>query len=150
MGMKVILKQDVKGLGKKESLVEVNDGYARNFLFPRGLAVEATANNINIMKTRNEAEKARKAKELASARELAARINELTLVIRTKSGENGKLFGSITGKDIADKLKSDFGIDIDKKKIVLQEPIKTLGTTAVDVKLYPEVSARLTVKVEEQ
>jgi large subunit ribosomal protein L9 len=145
--MKVILKQDVKGLGKKENLVDVSDGYARNFLFPKGLAVEATATNINVMKTRNDAEKSKKERELAHARELAAKIKEITVEIRTKAGENGKLFGSITSKDIADKLKADFGLDIDKKKIVMNDAIKSLGTTEVDVKLYPEVSAKLTIKI---
>lgn len=144
--MKVILKQDVKGLGKKEDMVNVSDGYARNFLFPRGLAAEASASNINVMNTKKEAEKTRKDRELAQAKELALKVKEAVVVIKSKSGENGKLFGSITSKDISDKLKSDFKLDIDKKKIVLPDPIKSLGTTEVEVKLYPEVSAKLTVK----
>jgi large subunit ribosomal protein L9 len=148
--MKVILKQDVKGLGKKEDMVNVSDGYARNFLFPRGLAAEATANNINEMNTKKAAEKSRKDRELAQAKELASKVAEITVVIKSKSGENGKLFGSITSKDISDKLKSDFGFNIDKKKIVLPEPIKALGTTEVEVKLYPEVSAKLTVKTVQE
>lgn len=145
--MKVILKQDVKGLGKKEDLVNVNDGYARNFLFPRGLAVEASAGNINVMNTRKEAEKSKKARELAQARELAEKIKDMVVVIKTKAGENGKLFGSITSKDISDKLKADFKLDIDKKKINLPDAVKSLGELQVDVRLYPEVSAKLTVKV---
>lgn len=148
--MKVILKQDVKGLGKKEDLVNVSDGYARNFLFPRGLAAEASASNINIMNTKKEAEKSKKDRELAHARELAAKLRETVVVIRTKSGENGKLFGSITSKDISDKLKNDFNLDIDKKKIVLPEPIKSIGTSEIEVKLYPEVSGKLTVKIEHE
>jgi large subunit ribosomal protein L9 len=148
--MKVILKQDVKSLGKKESMVEVSDGYARNYLFPRGLAVEASSININVMNTKKEAEKTKKDRELAQARQLAAKIKEATVVIKTKSGENGKLFGSITSKDIADKLKNDFGLDVDKKKINLPEALKSLGTTEVEVKLYPEVSAKLTVKIEHE
>lgn len=148
--MKVILKQDVKGLGKAEDLVNVNDGYARNFLFPRGLAVEASASNINIMKTRKEAEKSKKARELAQARELAEKLKNILVVIKTKSGENGKLFGSITSKDISDKLKKDFKIDIDKKKIVLPEPIKSTGNFDIEVKIYPEVSGKLSVKIEEE
>lgn len=144
--MKVILKQDVKGLGKKEDMVNVSDGYARNFLFPRGLAAEASASNINVMNTKKEAEKTKKDRELAHAKELALKVKEAVVVIKSKSGENGKLFGSITSKDISDKLKSDFKLDIDKKKIVLPDPIKSLGTTEVEVKLYPEVSAKLTVK----
>lgn len=145
--MKVILKQDVKGLGKKEDMVNVSDGYARNFLFPRSLAVEASASNINVMNTRKEAEKSRKDRELAHARELAEKVKQTVVVIRTKAGENGKLFGSITSKDISEKLKSDFNLDIDKKKINLPDSIKSLGEVEVDVKLYPEVSAKLTVKV---
>lgn len=148
--MKVILKQEVKGLGKKEDLVNVSDGYARNFLFPRGLAAEASATNINIMNTKKEAEKSKKDRELAQAKDLAAKLKDITVTIKTKSGENGKLFGSITTKDISDKLKSDFGLDIDKKKMVLSDPIKTIGTSEVEVKLYPEVSGKLTVKIEHE
>lgn len=148
--MKVILKQDIKNLGKKENMVEVSDGYARNYLFPRGLAVEASSVNINVMNTRKEAEKTKKDRELAAAKQLAAKLNETTVVIKTKTGENGRLFGSITSKDIADKLKSDFNMEVDKKKINLPDAIKSLGTLEVEVKLYPEVSARLTVKVENQ
>jgi len=148
--MKVILKQDVKGLGKAEELVDVSDGYARNYLIPRGLAAEANASNINIMKTKKEAEKNRKARELAQARELAARLKEIVVTIRTKSGEGGKLFGSVTSKDISDKLKKDFNIDIDKKKIVLPEPIKSTGNFEVEIKLYPEVSGKLAVKIDSE
>ena len=148
--MKVILKQDVKGLGKKEDLVNVSDGYARNFLFPKGLAAEANAANINIMNTKKEAEKPKKDRELAQARELVKKLKDIEVVIRTKSGENGKLFGSITSKDISDKLKNDFKLDIDKKKIVLPEPLKSTGTVELDVKLYPEVSGKLRVRIENE
>lgn len=148
--MKVILKQDVKSLGKKESMVEVSDGYARNFLFPKGLAVEATSTNINVMNTKKEAEKAKKDKELAQAKVLAEKVKAATVVFKTKTGENGKLFGSITSKDISDKLKSVYNLDIDKKKILLEDAIKTLGTLEVEVKLYPGVSTKLTVKVENE
>lgn len=146
--MKVILKQDVKGLGKKESLVEVSDGYARNFLFPRALAVEATASNMNVMNTKKEAEKSKKDRELAQAKALADKIKEITVTLKVKAGENGKLFGSITSKDIADKLKGSAGLDIDKKKINLPEAMKSIGTYDVEVKLYPEVNAKLKVKIE--
>lgn len=148
--MKVILKQDVKGLGKKESMVEVSDGYARNFLLPRNLAVEASASNVNVMNTKKEAEKTKKARELADAKALAEKLKAVTVVIRTKAGENGKLFGSITSKDIADKLKSDFKLDVDKKKINLSDALKSLGTTEVEIKVYPEVSAKMTVKIEQE
>jgi large subunit ribosomal protein L9 len=145
--MKVILKQDVKGLGKKEDMVNVSDGYARNFLFPRSLAVEASASNINVMNTKKEAEKTKKDRELSNAKALAQKVKEAVVVIKTKAGESGKLFGSITSKDISDKLKKDFNLDIDKKKINLPDSIKSLGELEVDVKLYPDVSAKLTVKV---
>ncbi|MGE5614001.1 MAG: 50S ribosomal protein L9 [Bacillota bacterium] len=148
--MKVILKQDVKGLGKKEDMVDVSDGYARNFLFPRGLAEEANAGNINMVKTKKEAEKIKSDRELVKARELALKLNDTVVVIRTKSGEKGKLFGSITNKDIFDILKKDFKIDIDKKKIILPGPFKSLGTYEAEVRLYPEVSAKLTVKIENE
>lgn len=148
--MKVILKQDVKGLGKTEDLVNVSDGYARNFLFPRGLAAEASASNINIMNTKKEAEKSRKDRELAQAKELAARLKDVVVTIRTKSGDNGKLFGSITSKDISDQLKKNFKIDIDKKKMVLPEPLKSIGNFEIEVKLYPEVSGKLAVKIEHE
>jgi large subunit ribosomal protein L9 len=145
--MKVILKQDVKGLGKKEDMINASDGYARNFLIPRGLAVEASATNINVMNTKKEAEKSKKDRELAHAKALADKVREAVVIIKTKAGENGKLFGSITSKDISEKLKSDFNLDIDKKKINLPDAIKSLGTTEIDIKLYPEVSTKLTVKV---
>ncbi|MCX7843428.1 MAG: 50S ribosomal protein L9 [Clostridia bacterium] len=148
--MKVILKQDVKGMGKKEDMVEVSDGYARNYLLPKGLAVEANASNINVMKTKKEAERTRKDRELAEAKALAEKLKGITVVIKGKAGENGKLFGSITNKDISDMLKSVFKLDVDKKKINLPDAIKSIGTTEVEVKLYPEVSARLTVKVEQE
>lgn len=148
--MKVILQQDVKGLGKKEDLVSVSDGYARNFLLPRGLALEATNSNINVMKTKKEAEKTKKERDIAHARTLVQKLKDITVVIKTKAGDNGKLFGSITSKDIADKLKSDFNLDIDKKKINLQEPLRNLGTSDIEVKVYPEISAKLTVKIEQE
>lgn len=145
--MKVILKQDVKGLGKMEDMINASDGYARNYLIPRGLAVEASAGNLNVMKTRKEAEKSKKDRELAHARLLADKIREAVVVIKAKAGENGKLFGSITSKDISEKLKSDFNLDLDKKKINLPDAIKSLGTFEIDVKLYPEVGTKLTVRV---
>ncbi|MDP4179515.1 MAG: 50S ribosomal protein L9 [Bacillota bacterium] len=148
--MKVILKADVKGLGKKDNLVEVSDGYARNFLLPKGLAIEASASNINVMKSKNESEKMKKEKELAKAKETAEKIKNITVVLKAKASESGKLFGSITNKDVSDKLKSDFKLDIDKKQIILEDAIKSLGTTEANVKLYPEVSAKLKIKIEQE
>ena len=146
--MKVILKQDVKGLGKKDQMVEASDGYARNFLFPKGLAVEASASNINVMKTKNEAEKQRKDREIAQAKALAEKVKTTTVTLKVKAGENGKLFGSITSKDVSEALKAQHKLDIDKKKIVMPEALKSIGTCEVEVKLYPEISSKLTVKVE--
>ncbi|WP_265445707.1 50S ribosomal protein L9 [Acetivibrio straminisolvens] len=148
--MKVILKEDVKGLGKKESLVDVSDGYARNFLIPKGLAVEANASNMNIMQSKKEAEKNKKERELAQAKELAEKLKNIVVTLKAKAGENGKLFGSMTSKDVSDYLKKQHKLDIDKKKINLPESIKSLGTYEADVKLYPGVSAKLTVKIEQE
>ena len=147
--MKVILKQDVKGLGEKDSMVNVKDGYARNYLIPRGLAVEASQGNISNMNITKEAERSRKDRELEQAEILAEKLKNITVVIKAKAGENGKLFGSITNKDISEKLKSDFKFDVDRKKIVLPDVIKSLGTTEVEIKLYPNVSTKLAVKVEQ-
>ncbi|MDF2986469.1 MAG: ribosomal protein [Eubacterium sp.] len=146
--MKVILKEDVKGLGKKEQMVEASDGYARNFLFPKGLAVEATAANMNIMKTKKEAEAHKKEKEIAQAKELANKLKNITVTLKVKAGESGKLFGSITSKDVAETLKTQHKFDIDKKKLVMPDAIKAVGTFEVEVKLYPEISSKFTVKIE--
>jgi large subunit ribosomal protein L9 len=148
--MKVILKQDVKGLGKKEEMVNVSDGYARNFLLPKGLAVEASSSNINVMNTKKEAEKSKKDRELALAKELAEKINNVVVVLKAKAGDNGKLFGSVTTKDVADSLKKDHKIDIDKKKINIADAMKSLGTYEAEVKLYPGVSGKLKVKIEQE
>lgn len=146
--MKVILKQDVKGLGKKEQMVEASDGYARNFLFPKGLAVEASATNVNIMKTKKEAEAHKKEREIAQAKEMAKKIKDITLTLKVKAGDNGKLFGSITSKDVAEAMKKDQKLEIDKKKLVMPDAIKSVGTFEVEVKLYPEISSKFTVKIE--
>lgn len=147
--MKVILNQDVKGQGKKGDLIEVSDGYARNFLLPRKLASEATNENLNVLKGKKEAADYRKQQELKEAKEIAAKVEEVTVNLTAKAGENGKLFGSITSKDIAEALKMQHHIKIDKKKFVLHEGIKTLGTTIVNIKVYPDVTAKLKVKVTE-
>jgi len=146
--MKVILSEDVKGKGKKGQMIEVSDGYARNFLFTKGLAIEATAANVNVMKTKQAAESAKKAKELAAAKELAEKLSKVALTIKIKAGESGKLFGAISNKDIAEELKKQHSFDIDKKKIVLPDVIKSVGTFTVQAKLYNEVSAKFNVTVE--
>lgn len=148
--MKVILTQDIKGQGKKGQLVEVSDGYARNFLMPRGLAQEATKENLNVMHGKQEAEAYKKQMALDNAKELAEKLGELTVEIKAKSGENGKLFGSVTSKEIVEELLGAHHIKIDKKKLVLPDGIKTLGTTEVEIKLHPGVSAKLKVSVTER
>ena len=145
--MKVILMQDVNGLGKKDDIVNVNDGYARNFLLPKGLAVVADASNLSKAKARKQAEKNKKARELEQAKAIAAKLREITVVFKAKSGENGRLFGSITTKDISDRLMSDYKLDIDKKKLSIDDAIKSLGTTEVEAKLYPGVSEKFKVQV---
>ncbi len=148
--MKVILKKDVKGLGKKEDMVDVSPGHARNYLIPKKIAVEANEDNINIMKSRKKAEMHKKQKELEKARELAEKINSTTLILNAKSGDSGKLFGSITAKEICDKLKSEFGLNIDKRKLELDDTIKSLGTFNITVKLYPKVNSNLIVIVKKE
>lgn len=148
--MKVVLTQDVKDLGKKGELVNASDGYARNFLFPRKLAVEATTGKLKEIEDKKASEKNRKEKELSSAKELADKLSKLEIVFRTKAGENGKLFGSITAKDVAEAIKSQHKTEVDKKKVVMHDAIKALGTYQVEIKVYPEVSAKISVKVIEQ
>jgi large subunit ribosomal protein L9 len=148
--MKVILLKDVKGLGKEGDLVNAKDGYARNFLFPKGDAVEATPGNLKKWKETKEKEAARKDNEHSEALKLKERIETLSVSIIGKAGEGGRLFGSITSKDIADALKSQHKIDIDRRKIELKDNIKSLGTTSVDIRVYTEITAKLNVNVKEQ
>ncbi len=145
--MIVILLKDVKGLGKSGDVVKVSDGYARNMLIPKGAATEATEGNVRNLEKQKAIQAENKKKELAEANALADRIKDLMVVITTKSGEGGKLFGSITSKDIADALASQHKIDIDKRKFVLENPIKHIGTFTIDIKIYPEVTAKLNVTV---
>ena len=147
--MKVILLQDVKGKGKKGQMIEVSDGYARNFMLPRKLAVEATADAINTMKMNDKATQERPARERAEAMDISRKLRELTLVVKAKGGGAGKLFGSVTNQEIADSLKNQTGIALDKRKIVLSDPIKSVGTYTVTCKLGYEITAPLTVKIEE-
>lgn len=131
-------------------MVNASDGFARNYLFPRKLAVEATEKNLRELKNKQAAEAKRRQQEFEEAQKLADAISKAEVVVKAKSGEGGKLFGSITNKEIADALKKDHNIDLDRKKIVLQEPIRSLGNFELDVKVYPEVSAKLKVRVEEE
>ena len=147
--MKVILLQDVKGKGKKGQLLEISDGYARNFLLPRKLAVEATADAMNTKKMNDKAAAEKEAKERAEALEISKQLRETILVVTGKGGGAGRLFGSITNQEIADALKAKTGIALDKRKIVISDPIKNVGTYTVQCKLGHEISAPLTVKIEE-
>ena len=145
--MKVILKADVKGQGKKGEIVNVTDGYARNFLFKNNLAEEATASSVNSARISAEAAEHRKAVEKAAAQELKKKLDSESVTVKIKVGENGKLFGALNTQNISDALAAK-GLEVDKKKIVIAEPIKALGRYTVTVKCYAEISAKLTVVVE--
>ena len=147
--MKVILLQDVKGKGKKGQMLEISDGYARNFLLPRKLAVEATADAVNTKKMNDKAAAEKAAKERAEALEISRQLREMTVTVTAKGGGAGRLFGSVTNQEIADALKAKSGISLDKRKIVLSDPIKSVGTYTVTCKLGYEITAPLTVKIEE-
>lgn len=147
--MKVILQQDVKGQGKKGQMVEVSDGYGRNYLLPRKLAVEATAENINTMKMQDKAKAARLAEEKAAAQALAERLKGVQVKIKARAGQGGKLFGSITSKEISEELKKQFDLDVNKSKIVLSDPIKSFGAFQVKCKLGSEVSGVINLLVIE-
>jgi large subunit ribosomal protein L9 len=144
--MKVILKEDVKNLGRMGQVVNVAPGYARNYLLPRGLAVEASSRNLKEVESLKRQLEAKAQRLRHKAQELAERLSSLTLTLRAKAGEEGKLFGSITTKDIAEALKAQ-GIELDRKRLHLPEPIKRLGTYAVEAKLHPDVSATLNIEV---
>ena len=146
--MKVILKADVKSLGKKGDLVNTSDGYARNFLFPKGLAIEANAQAMNEFNNKETAKKFHKAEEIKAANELKDRIEGKTFKVAAKAGANGKLFGSVTAKDVSAAIKEEMGDNIDKRKISMQD-IKAFGTTQIEVKVYQGITAKVFVKVVE-
>lgn len=147
--MKVILLQDVKGKGKKGQMIEVSDGYARNYMLPRKLAVEATPDAVNTKKMNDKATQERIAREKAEAMEISNRLREMILTVTAKGGGSGRLFGSVTNQEIADALEKFSGIKLDKRKIVISDPIKSVGTYTVTCKLGYEITAPLTVKIEE-
>ena len=147
--MKVILLSDVKGQGKKGEIVNVSDGYARNFLFPRNLAQEANAQNLNSAQVRQDAAAHKKAVEKKNAEELAAQLADRGVTLQAKCGSTGRLFGAITNAEIAEALSAQTGLDIDKKKVVLQNPIKELGTYTVTLKLYAGVQTNIRLTVQE-
>ena len=147
--MKVILTQDVKGKGKKGQMIEVSDGYARNYMLPRKIAIEATADAVNTMKMNDKATQERIAREKAEALETSKKLREMTLIVKAKGGGAGRLFGSVTNQEIADALAKNAGIKLDKRKIVISDAIKSVGTYTVTCKLGYEINAPLTVKIEE-
>lgn len=147
--MKVILLKDVKNVGKQGEIVTTSDGYARNFLFPRQLAKEATQGNLNTAVAIQEAERKQKKRELEEAHAFAAELKEKQLHLKVKTGKGGRLFGAITSKDVATEIKNQLGYDIDRKKIIL-DTIKGIGMYEAEIKLYPEVSGRLKIQVEEE
>lgn len=147
--MKVILLQDVKNVGRKNDLVDVAEGYGRNFLIPRGLAVEANQANLKQHEQRQKREAAKQAREEAEARETAARLADHTLVLKVKAGDGGRLFGSVTSSDIAEQVEKQLGVAVDRRRIELDEPLKTIGSHRVTIRLYPGVQAELRVDVVE-
>lgn len=145
--MKVILTQDIKGVGKKDEIINANDGYARNFLFPKKLAVEANNQNISLLQGRKDSANFKKEQERETANRIKEKISKIMLKMKVKAGENGKIFGSITAKEIATELKKQYKIEVDKKKINLKEPIKELGTFTVDLKLYEGIIGKLKIDI---
>ncbi|MCR5148691.1 MAG: 50S ribosomal protein L9 [Eubacterium sp.] len=146
--MKVILLEDVKTLGKKGQIVEINDGYARNFVLPKKLGIEATPKNLNDLKLKKQHDDKVAAENLADAKKLAEKLGELTVNTKVKVGEGGRTFGSVSSKEISEELQKQHNIKIDKKKIMVKDPIKNVGGYNVAVKLHPEVTATLKVNVE--
>ena len=147
--MEVVLLEDVKALGKKGQIVKVNDGYARNFILPKKLGVEATPKNLNDLKLQKANAAKVAAEQLAAAKELAEKLADLSVTVSIKAGEGGRAFGSVSGKEIAQAAKEQLNMDIDKKKLVLPEPLKTFGTHQVSIKLHKDVTGTLAVKVVE-
>lgn len=147
--MKVILLADVKGVGKKEQIVNASEGYAKNFLFPKNLAVEANAGNMKKLDNKHKQEALKAQEELNAAKALGAKLESISVNIKVKIGNNGKLFGAVTNKEISSALSEQHSLDIDKKKIVLNDAIKTTGEKEVSVKLHPKVTAKLKVNVSE-
>ena len=148
--MKVVLLQDVKAQGKKNDIVEVSEGYARNFLFPKKLAIPADAKAINDIKNKKSSEAHKIEVERQAAKELSVKLEGITVKLNVEGGSEGRLYGAVTAKDIAEALKSQFGVEIDKRKIMLDAPIKAYGTYKIDAKLYQEITGKVTVSVLEK
>lgn len=145
--MKVILKQDIKGVGKKDQIISANDGYARNYLFPKNLAIPADKGNVTNLESKQSSDAHRKSLEKQAAEEMAKKIQNILLKLPVKSGENGKVFGSVTAKEISEALEKEYKMKVDKKKILMAEPIKVLGTFTIEMKLYDGVVAKLKLNV---
>ena len=145
--MKVILKADIKGVGKKDQVINASDGYARNFLFPKKLAVEANNENMSKLKAKQNSAKFQKDQEKEEAIKIAEKLSKISLRIKVKAGENGKIFGGVSSKEIAENLEKEYKIKVDKKKVELKETIKTLGVTTVEIKLFEGVIGKLKVDV---
>ena len=145
--MKVILKADIKGVGKKDQVIEASDGYARNFLLPKNLAVEANAENMSKLKSKNESKAYQKEQEKEAAMKVAEKLSKILLKMPVKTGENGKVFGGVSSKEIAEKLENEYEIKVDKKKIDLKETIKTLGVRTIEIKLFEGVTGKVKVDV---
>lgn len=147
--MEIVLLEDVKALGKKGEIVKVNEGYARNFILPKKLGVEANSKNLNDLKLKKANQEKIAAKQLAEAKELGEKLEKASITLSIKAGDNGKAFGSVSGKEISKAIQDQLNLEIDKKKLVLPEPLKTFGTHEVPVKLHKDVTAKLSVKVME-
>ena len=145
--MKVILKENIKGVGKKDEVINASDGYARNFLFPKNLAVEANAENMSKLKAKQDANQYKKDVEKEEAKKVAEKLSKIELIIKVKAGENGKIFGSITSKEIAIELKNKCNIEIDKKKILLKESIKETGVFNIEIKLFEGIIGKLKINI---
>lgn len=148
--MNVILLKDIKGTGKKGEVINVSDGYARNYLFPKKLASEANNNNLKVLNEKKKSQEIKEQKEYELAVELGKKMEELNVTMYSKAGEGGRLFGSITAKDIADELKKKHEINIDKRKILLEDPIRSLGSRFVEMKIHPKVTTKIRVDVREK
>ncbi len=146
--MKLILTQDVKGLGKKDQIIEASDGYARNYLLPKKIAIQADNENMNKLEGRKASAEHKKSLEIENAKQIAEKLSKMTLKIKVKTGDNGKLFGSITSKEIASELKNSYNIEVDKKKINLKEPIKEIGIFNIEIKLYEGITSKLKVEID--
>jgi large subunit ribosomal protein L9 len=148
--MKVILLQDIKNVGKKEEIINANDGYARNYLFPKKLAIEATKDNLLKLQAKKTSEANKKQAEIEENKKIAAKIEKMTLIIRAKAGANGKIFGGITSKEVSEELKKQFNIEIDRKKINLKETIKNLGEFSAEIKFGDGINCKLTLNIQEE